>query len=108
MRDDLRQDRQEQTDRNEFSRMLQSARLLDSRLNHGESTGNYEHLSVSKDILKEIRDKFGDLTRNGYFALDLQGAWEVNIIGMVDRLESQKKAQSLKEDDEKTRKLMRS
>ena len=70
-------------------------------------SGQYTHILGSKDLLKDISDKYDDLAKVSYFDNDNQVNWELKIMDLTDELNRQFKAQGALDEDEKARKSTR-
>ena len=63
-RDDTRHAKRIENNRVNSKMLLQRANLLAHRLDQGQNTGNFEHLSGSLDFLREVKDKYDDQAKN--------------------------------------------
>ena len=96
-----------ETNRINNEMLLQRANLLSQRLDQGQISASYEHLSGSKDLLREVKDKYDDLAKGSYFTPDVQVGWKLKIVAITDQLNAQQRAEAYMEDDEKSKRMMR-
>ena len=74
-RDDLRQAERREMSRQNMIMLSQKTSHLENRLQTGRISGQYTHILGSKDLLKDIRDKYDDLAKVSYFDNDNQVNW---------------------------------
>ena len=74
-------------------------------IRHGRMSGNYEHLHGSKDLLKEVKDKYDELAKSSYLGQPAQIGWKIKIIDMTHQPNAQFRAQAILDDNKKARKM---